>query len=65
MPAYLELFHGRKDPKEELEDWGSLGPIFGPLQFVHTTYACNIKFNYADESQRDGWLNVTERLCLL
>ncbi len=60
MPAYIELFHGRTDPKEELEDWGSPGPIFGPLQFVHTTYACHIKFNYADESQRHGWLNVTE-----
>jgi hypothetical protein len=60
MPAYIELFHGRTDPKEELEDWGSPGPIFGPLQFVHTTYACDIKFNYADESQRNGWLNVTE-----
>jgi hypothetical protein len=48
MPAYIELFHGRTDPKEELEDWGSPGPIFGPLQFVHTTYACHIKFNYAD-----------------
>ena len=60
MPAYIELFHGRTDPEEELEDWGSPGPIFGPLQFVHTTYACDIKFTYADESQRNGWLNVTE-----
>ena len=60
MPAYIELFHGRTDPKEELEDWGRPGPIFGSLQFVHTTYACHIKFNYADESQRHGWLNVTE-----
>ena len=50
MPAYIELFHGRTDPKEELEDWGSPGPIFGPLQFGHTTYACDIKFNYADET---------------
>ena len=60
MPAYIELFHGRTDPEQELEDWGSPGPIFGPLQFVHTTYACDIKFIYADESQRNGWLNVTE-----
>jgi hypothetical protein len=62
MPAYIELFHGRTDPKEELEDWGHPGPIFGPLQFVHTTYARDIKFNYADESRRGGWLNVTEDL---
>src|SRR5437762_3018536 len=23
-------------------------------------YACDTKLNYADESQRNGWLNVTE-----
>ncbi len=41
---YFELFHGRKSKKEKLDDWGSSGPIFGPLEYVHTTYASHIKF---------------------
>lgn len=41
--VYLELFHGRKTPTEQLDDWGELGPVFGPFPFVHTTYACEIK----------------------
>src|SRR3546814_15310909 len=28
---YLHLYHGRKDPDESLEDWGSDGPVIGPL----------------------------------
>lgn len=43
MAVYLRLFHGRKHPDEELDDWGSDGPVFGPLDYVHTTYACHIK----------------------
>jgi hypothetical protein len=38
MPVYLEVFHGRKDPDEELHDWGSHGPVIGPLQYVQFTY---------------------------
>lgn len=43
MPVYLELFHGRRSPTEELDDWGSQGPILGPLAYVHTTYATDVK----------------------
>jgi hypothetical protein len=42
--VYLELFHGRRTKDEELDDWGSAGPIFGPLAYVHTTYQNHIKF---------------------
>ncbi|HEV2327638.1 MAG TPA: hypothetical protein VGY56_02490 [Verrucomicrobiae bacterium] len=42
--VYLELFHGRKTKDEELDDWGTPGPIFGPLAYVHTTYQDHIKF---------------------
>lgn len=38
MALYLKLFHGRKTLEEEMDDWGSEGPVFGPLSFVHTTY---------------------------
>ena len=41
--VYIELFHGRPDPLQDLDDWGELGPVFGPLRFVHTTYAWDIK----------------------
>jgi len=56
MPVYLELFHGRKTVTEQLDDWGTEGPILGPLKFVHTTYASDIKLETADGS--DGVLRL-------
>lgn len=47
MP-YLKLFHGRKDPRAPLEDWGEPGPIFGPFPFFHTTYGAHIQFGDGD-----------------
>ena len=47
--AYLKLFHGRKQPNQQMDDWGFDGPVFGPLKFVHTTYGCHIKFNEEDQ----------------
>ena len=35
---YLQLFHGRKKPSENLEDWGSIGPVFGPIGHFQFTY---------------------------
>jgi len=43
MNLYIELFHGRKDPERDMDDWGDDGPVFGPFRFVHTTYARHIK----------------------
>jgi hypothetical protein len=40
---YLELFHGRRDPDEALDDWGQDGPIFHCPEYVHTTYASDLK----------------------
>jgi len=54
MPVYLELFHGRKSVREQLQDWGSPGPILGPLAIVHTTYAADIKLQTSEGS--DGVL---------
>lgn len=42
--VYIELFHGRSPANAKLHDWGSVGPIFGPFEYFHTTYACEIKF---------------------
>jgi hypothetical protein len=34
---YFELFHGRKYPEEQLDDWGPEGPAF-LVESVHVTY---------------------------
>jgi len=40
---YLEFYHGRKDPKEDVDGWGFQGPVFGPYDTIHTTYALHIR----------------------
>jgi hypothetical protein len=35
---YLRLYHGRATPDEQMEDWGSDGPVIGPLASIHVTY---------------------------
>ena len=44
---YLKLWHGHRDPDEQLNGWGEDGPIFGPFAFFHMTYGCEIKFGDA------------------
>lgn len=46
---YLMLFHGRESPQHNLEDWGSEGPIFGPLAYVQTTYGRHVKLGYLNQ----------------
>ena len=53
---YIELFHGRADPLQDLEDWGEPGPVFGPFRFVHTTYATHIKLGAEADDLQD--LNI-------
>ena len=45
---YLHLYHGRKDPAEDLDDWGSEGPTFGPYASIQITYGAHIKMHEAD-----------------
>lgn len=40
---YIRLFHGRTNPNQNMDDWGTDGPVFGPYEFVHTTYTYHIK----------------------
>lgn len=47
--VYIHLFHGRKDPKQDMDGWGTDGPTFGPVNFVHTTYGSDIKLGIPDE----------------
>jgi len=46
--VYIRLFHGRTNPKQNMDDWGSDGPVFGPYQFVHATYAYHLKLGRPD-----------------
>jgi hypothetical protein len=43
MSVYLHLYHGRKDPNQDLDDWGEEGPCIGPLDSWHATYMLNIR----------------------
>lgn len=56
---YLGLFHGFKTPEERADagDWGADGPMIGPLEYVHTTYATHvhIKFVNAVDSIKYGF----------
>lgn len=49
---YLGLLHGRDHPQQQMNDWGFNGPMIGPLQWFHTTYACTIRIAF--ESASDG-----------
>ena len=40
---YIRLFHGRADPNQDMDDWGTDGPVFGPYEFAHTTYKSHLK----------------------
>ena len=46
---YIRLFHGRVDPGQDMNDWGSDGPVFGPYEFVHVTYAFHVKLGKQDD----------------
>lgn len=45
---YLMLYHGRKHPDEEMEDWGFDGPILGPLKYGHITYRTTLQLGFVD-----------------
>ncbi len=59
MPVYLNIFHGRNHPSEELDDWGFDGPVVGPLASVGWTYG-NIRL--IGEDGRDEPLLVADDL---
>ena len=51
---YFRLFHGRRDPTTNLEDWGLDGPVIGPCTSISSTYAAHIRLH--DESDNELWL---------
>ncbi len=44
----IELFHGRNDIDERLDDWGFDGPIIGPVKFVHCVYQSETSIGLID-----------------
>ena len=54
---YIRLFHGRCDPQEEMNDWGTDGPVFGPYKFVHTTYKNYIRLNNLEDNCEELYLS--------
>jgi hypothetical protein len=51
---YLQLYHGRTDPDQQMDDWGSTGPTFGPLACVVHTYLTTIRLR--GENDHELWL---------
>mgnify|MGYP001346063904 FL=1 len=56
----LELFHGRAMPDQDLDAWGTQGPVF-LLDYVHVTYLCDIKLGIP-EPAGDGDLHFVDDL---
>jgi hypothetical protein len=52
--TYLRIFHGRTSKNQDLDDWGSEGGYFGPLDFVHVTYMCCIGLRRAGDEDGTG-----------
>jgi hypothetical protein len=46
---YVELYHGRDNADDEMEDWGFNGPVIGPLEHVHVTYHSHIRLGFVHE----------------
>jgi hypothetical protein len=53
---YLLLMHGRKDPRTNLDNWGSDGPIL-KIDWLHVTYNATFHVGWI---QPDGTADETE-----
>ncbi len=53
---YLQLYHGRTDPDQEMDDRGFAGPTFGPLAGAVQTYLTTIRLHGDDYA--DLWLDT-------
>lgn len=62
---YFGLFHGRRLPLEQMDDWGFDGPTIGPLKWCHTTYAFNIKIQFQNSVDALNYFGVQREQFLL
>jgi hypothetical protein len=51
---YLQLYHGRKAPGEQMDDWGFIGPTFGPLSCIVQTYLTTLRLH--GDHDEELWL---------
>lgn len=52
---FLRLYHGRTEPAQEMDEWGFVGPTFGPLSCYIHTYCCHFRI-YGESDGREIWL---------
>jgi len=52
---YLRLYHGRTHPGQEMDEWGFVGPTFGPLSCYVHTYCCTFRI-HGDGDTSEVWL---------
>lgn len=51
MSVYLQLYHGRTDPDAQMEDWGTDGPLIGPLEWIKVAYLRNIRIAFLKDGK--------------
>ena len=51
---YLQLYHGRSEPDQQMDDWGFTGPTFGPLAYVVQTYFATLRLH--GDADQELWL---------
>jgi len=59
LPLRFRLFHGRQDPAQQMDDWGTDGPVF-PASFVHTTYGHHVRLGGPEHGETHLELYVSE-----
>jgi hypothetical protein len=56
---YLQLYDGRKDPAEEMDDRGFDGPTFGPLYSIVAPY---LSIRLYGEDDEELWLKQRDHM---
>lgn len=65
----LRLIHGRRDPNQEMDDWGFDGPDIDHVEWLHVTYNATFNLGFATEEaaraaqELTGWESWDEN-CL-
>ena len=52
---YLRLYHGRSNPDQDMDEWGFVGPTFGPLSCYVHTYCSTFRI-YSESETNEIWL---------
>lgn len=60
MSLYLRLWHGRRNPEEKLDGWGTDGPTLGPFESIGGTYCADLKA-FSDDGD-EVWFTFHEDL---